>query len=270
MRPVAVVGNIALDRIDGGPPRIGGAPYYAARSLRVVGRPARIVTKCADADRTTLVPRLAAMGVPVSWRASAHTAAYSMSYRGDERLMTVDKLGEPWGADETDGWLEKAVARAEWIQVGALYRGEFPPETLELLARRRHLLLDGQGIVRPAREGPLRLEGVHEPEVLRHVSVLKLAEDEAQALLGDVDEDSVGSLGVPEVLVTLGPRGSLLFEKGRLERIPARGIWDRDPTGAGDGFAAAYVVARSLGHSPATAARRATAVVATLLMSRRR
>jgi sugar/nucleoside kinase (ribokinase family) len=38
-----------------------------------------------------------------------------------------------------------------------------------------------------------------------------------------------------------------------------------DPTGAGDAFAAAYLVSRSTGHAPTAAARRATALVAGLL-----
>jgi len=41
-----------------------------------------------------------------------------------------------------------------------------------------------------------------------------------------------------------------------------------DPTGAGDAFAAAYLVSRSTGHAPAAAARRATALVTGLLARR--
>ena len=40
---------------------------------------------------------------------------------------------------------------------------------------------------------------------------------------------------------------------------------DVDPTGAGDAFATAYIVGRNAGFAPAGAARRATAVVASVL-----
>jgi sugar/nucleoside kinase (ribokinase family) len=51
--------------------------------------------------------------------------------------------------------------------------------------------------------------------------------------------------------------------------VPARPVDDgADPTGAGDAFAAAYLSARADGHAPASAARRATALVAALLMGR--
>ena len=39
----------------------------------------------------------------------------------------------------------------------------------------------------------------------------------------------------------------------------------RDPTGAGDAYATAYIVGRNAGLGPAGAAQRATAVVASLL-----
>ena len=66
-----------------------------------------------------------------------------------------------------------------------------------------------------------------------------------------------------------GSRGSLVWADGHVERIPARAI-DRDPTGAGDAFSAAYLDARSRGYSPIGAARRATATVAAVLAGRNR
>ena len=100
---------------------------------------------------------------------------------------------------------------------------------------------------------------------LRHVSILKLAEEEARVLLGEPDEASLRSLGVPEVLVTLGSRGSSSSRTGGSRACRAAGRGDVDPTGAGDAFSAAYLVARCAGHAPAAAARRATALVAGLL-----
>jgi pyridoxal/pyridoxine/pyridoxamine kinase len=53
-------------------------------------------------------------------------------------------------------------------------------------------------------------------------------------------------------------------ERGRREDIPAHPL-NAEPTGAGDAFATAYLVARNAGFTPAAAARRATAVVASLM-----
>src|SRR5205823_14470987 len=115
----------------------------------------------------------------------------------------------------------------------------------------------------------LELDADYDPEVLRHMSILKLAEEEARTLVGEPDQDALRSLGVPEVVVTLGSAGSLVLAEGRLERVAARPAGgDADPTGAGAAFSATYLVSRSTGHSPVAAAHRATALVAGLLERR--
>ena len=66
---------------------------------------------------------------------------------------------------------------------------------------------------------------------------------------------ALGSLGVPEVLVTLGSRGSVVYADGVAERVAVHPLALRDPTGAGDVFAAAYLAARRRGHAPMSAGR---------------
>ena len=97
MRPVrvAVVGNLSLDLVDDGRPRVGGPPYYAARALAALGAPALVRAKSAEADRPRLLPPLEALGLPVEWRPGESTAAYAFSYHGDERTMEVRELGSP-------------------------------------------------------------------------------------------------------------------------------------------------------------------------------
>jgi sugar/nucleoside kinase (ribokinase family) len=264
---LAVVGNLSRDLVDGGPPRVGGPPFWAARALRVLGTPALVAAKCADADRTLLARPLIALGVPVLWLGGSSTAAFSIRYDGDRREMTVDGIGDAWSPEDVRG-----LGGVRWVHVGALARSDFPPETLaELAEGRRRVLLDGQGLVRPARTGPLELDGDYDPEVLRHVAVLKLAEEEAHALVSEPDEPALRALGVPEIVVTLGSRGSLVFAEGRLERVTAQPVGGPvDPTGAGDAYAVAYLAARAGGHAPVPSARRAGALVTGLLAGRLR
>src|SRR5262249_10497637 len=170
-----------------------------------------VVVKCAAADRRELGRSLVALGVPVLWRTAETTAAFSFRYDGDRRTMTVEAIGDPWTPDDVRG-----LRGARWVHVGALAQSDFPAETVAEVARGRRVVLDGQGLVRPARTGPLELSESFDADVLRYVSVLKLAEEEARTLVGEPDEAALRSFDVPEVLVTLGSRGSLLFAGGRL------------------------------------------------------
>jgi sugar/nucleoside kinase (ribokinase family) len=196
----------------------------------------------------------------VEWRSGASTATYAFSYEGDVRSMEVLELGTPWSPEEIAG------LGADWVHVGALFRGEFPVETLAALADAgAQLSFDGQGLVRPARVGPLELEAEPDTSFLRYVSILKLSEEEAHALAGSLDERSLSELGVPEIVVTLGSRGCLVVARRQLVHVPAEPLDGVDPTGAGDAFAAAYVVERGRGQAPLRAAQRATRLVRRLL-----
>ena len=224
MRPLAVVGNLSLDRVDGGKPRAGGAPFWAARALRLLGARALLAVKCADADRALLARPLVALGLPVLWLGGTSTAGFSIRYDGDRREMTVDGIGDTWTPEDVSG-----LGDARWAHVGALAQSDFPAETLSALARGR------------------------------------------QVSFGEPDEPALRSLGVPEVVVTLGSRGSLVLADGRLARVATQPVAGNvDPTGAGDAFAVAYLAARAGGHAPVASARRAGALVAGLLGGRLR
>jgi sugar/nucleoside kinase (ribokinase family) len=259
---VAVVGSLALDRIDGGRPRIGGCPYYGARALRLLGVHGLVAAKCAAPDRRLLLPPLARLGLPVAWQDSTVTTAFSIGYEGDRRSMVIEAIADPWTPDQV------RLPPGSWVHVAPLTRADFPPETLSAIGRGRRLSLDGQGLVRPARTGPLQLDGDYDPALLRAVSILKLAEEEAELLVEGLDERALGRLGVPEVVVTLGARGCVVFADGIAELVRARRVASLDPTGAGDAFAAAYLAARSRGNPPTAAARRASALVSDLLAGR--
>jgi sugar/nucleoside kinase (ribokinase family) len=164
----------------------------------------------------------------------------------------------------------KSLMGVEWVQVVPLARHEFPADSLAELARGRRVLLDGQGLVRPAATGHLEPDGDFDPAVLQQVAVLKLSEFEAK-LLGGLDEAALGRFGVPEVLVTLGSKGALVYDRGRLEHVSGRAVEpESDPTGAGDAFGALYLAGRATGNGPVGAARRACSLVADLLSGRLR
>ncbi len=235
MPPLALVGNLSRDVVDGGPPRIGGAPYYAARAWRALGSRATIVTRCGPDDRVAFARRLSSLGLPVVMLPGTKSTSFSFYYDADVRVMTVEQAGDQWTPADAG-----AVAPGAWVHVAPLLRSDFP---------------------RVAEPGPLRLDANFDRAMLEHVQVLKLAEEEAE-VIGAVEE-----LRVPEVLVTYGARGSCVYVGGRAVEV---GAWPvaADPTGSGDAFSATYLAGRSQGLSPVSAARRATALVGALLTGR--
>jgi sugar/nucleoside kinase (ribokinase family) len=256
MRPLGVIGPLSRDIVAGAQPRVGGGPWHAARALRALRHDALVVATCGEAEQGDFRRRLSALGLPLSLTAGGETTAFSFSYdEGGARTMQVDAIGEPFRREDA---AESLLRRVEWLHVAPLLRGDFDAGMLEWLARGRRLLLDGQGLVRVRRTGPLALDADFDRSLLRHVTVLKLAAEEAEAI-GDLR-----SLGVPEILVTAGTAGSTVITRHGVEHVPAR-LVAADPTGAGDAFAVAYLGSRAGGHAPASAARRATALVAAVL-----
>ena len=258
---LAAVGNLALDVVAGGPPRPGGPVRYSALTLARLDAEARIGASCAAEHREALVAPLETLGLEVHWHESPTTAGYAFRYEGDRRVMEQTAVGGTWTPEQAVA----VAAGADWVHVGALVRSDFPAETLAALADGHHLLVDAQGLVRRPVLGALRTDG-EIGDALRHVDALKLDEEEADALAGTREPESLRRLGVAEVLLTLGSRGSVVVTESCVERVAAEAVADEvDPTGSGDSFCAAYVAARADGAEPVEAARFATATVARFL-----
>ena len=267
MRPLAVIGHLSRDVVADGPPKIGGGAWHGARAFRGLGLAATIFAKCGEPERRDFQRKLVTCGLPSTLAVGRTTTGFSFSYDdAGVRTMHVEALGDPWRLREASPDL---MRRIDWLQVAPLLRGEFTAEVLAEVARGRRILFDGQGLVRRREAGPLTLDGDFDRDLLRHITILKLAEEEARAIVGDDDLESLRSLGVPEILVTFGLEGSLVLADGKATRVPARPV-RVEPTGAGDAFGAAYLAARADGQAPVSAARRATALVAALLAGKLR
>lgn len=269
MPRAAIIGNLVLDVVAGAPARPGGMVWYCARALSRVAPDEDVVLacRCAPAERDAIVPGLEQFGFPISWHEAETTTQFSFHYEGERRIMEIGAVADPWTPADVDGWLGEVVDGARWIVVGALMRTDFPVETLAALtARGHHLALDAQGLVRHGRVGPLVTDGDVDREVLRHVSLLKLNEGEAVRLCGGTDEASLRTLGVPEVVLTLGSEGALILSGEsayRVEAVPVEG--EVDPTGAGDSFLVAYGYAREQGAGAQEAGELASRIVSEMI-----
>jgi sugar/nucleoside kinase (ribokinase family) len=268
-RLVTVLGNLSVDHVDDGPASPGGCPAFAGIALRSLGRAGRIVTRCADDDLPLFRDVLDAIPVPWDRLSADTTSSFALRYHGDDRDMTVDAIGPVW--DPSD--IEAARIDSPWVHVAPLLRSDFPTAALERLAGDGRLVsFDGQGLVRTPRLGTLTLDAEFDPAALASIQVLKLADDEVDALTGgEFDLAAARRFGVPEILLTHGSGGSDLYVDGQRTEVPATWrVSGVQATGAGDMFSVSYVAARALGHDPEQAAADAARFVAEQLELRRR
>ena len=274
MRPlingVTVLGNLAIDVIDGAPPSPGGCASFAGVALEYAGGPGEIVAMGAPEDHQLFAGVLERFGSLVRIVDSGRTAAFRLDYVDvDHRAMSVAALGPIWGAEEIDA----ADPGTTWVHLAPLLRADFPASTLALLAARGHrVAYDGQGLVRADEVGPLAVDRNYPHSLLQNISVLKLAEDEAVIVAdGEFDATTAERLGVPEILVTLGSEGCDIYTDGTVVRVPAAWrVTGVQATGAGDMFTSCYVANRAAGAGPEAAAERASELVARELQKRLR
>ena len=231
------------------------------------GRRRRARLSLGPRDRDAVMPSLQGFGFPVHWRPAERTTRFSFDYDGDRRVMEIGELAEPWSPADIDGWVAEAIGDASWVIVGALTRIDFPLETLAALTARGHqLILDAQGLVRHGRLGPLESDGSIDRRMLGHITALKLNDEEAEELCGGTDEAALRTLGIPEVVLTLGSDGALIVSGDvvtRVDAVPVDG--PVDPTGAGDSFLLAYLHARQGGAEPHEAGESASRFVSTII-----
>ena len=262
MTTIAALGHLTRDVVAGGDPRPGGGVFWSTRALARLGADASVRASCSAEDRASLLPPLEAFGLPVTWHESSTTTEYHFHYEGDRRVMWQEAVGDPWPAELA----AEAAGDATWVNVCALTRTDFPPETLAALAADgRQLLVDAQGLVRTATLGPLQRDE-HIGDVLGHIEVLKLNDDEAKVLVGSADPERLRALGVPEIVLTLGSRGAWVVTPELIEHVAAVPVaGEVDPTGAGDTYSVTYIVQRVAGAEPVEAARIAAETVSSFL-----
>lgn len=265
---LTVLGNVAIDSVDGADPTPGGCPSFIGPTLLAAPGEARVVTRVAGDDAPLFAAQFAHYPVPLTVLPAVRTNGFQLLYNGEYRRVVVDCVGDPWTTEDIDA----ASIDTEWVHIAPLLREEFPVATLRHLVEAGHRIsFDGQGLVREAAIGTLREDDRYDPAILPTLSILKVAEEEAVIVAGgSLTEEHVMRLEVPEVVATLGSVGCDIFTReGRCHVPAARPVFGVHTTGAGEVFAVGYAAFRASGMEPEDAASRASAEVAGMLELRR-
>jgi sugar/nucleoside kinase (ribokinase family) len=271
---ICVIGHITKDIIRVGGttrPTLGGTAYYTAVALRRLGLKAAVVTKVAKTYRARLLRDPTLKEMAIFWKDSKTTSVFENTYGTDKldtRFQEIKTIAFPFLPEDVKGFT------ATSFHVGPLTNQDVPVQLLKLLsARARIVSLDVQGMVRPARLGPVSEEDWPEKqEGLACVDILKANEKEALVLSGQNTVDraasALASLGPKEVIITMGSQGSLIYAEQVLHRIPCYSPRKtEDPTGCGDTYVAGYLYQRLKGTAPERAGRFAAAMATLKLES---
>lgn len=287
MKKVLVIGSLNMDivlEIDqmpvSGETIIGSSLRYSpggkgANQAYAVGRlgGSVIMLGCVGSDNfgKELVGNLREEGVDIS------RIKYQADIPTGTAVITVDKYGANSiivipGANSAckEDYLREnddAFRQCDYI----LLQMEIPPETVWYAVRR------GRELGKKVFLNPAPAPDTIPADVLSSLSYITPNETEIAKLTGcgcdvltDIKEGSkkMIEMGVENILVTLGGKGSLLLSSQKTEAFPAFPVKPVDTTAAGDCFNAAFVTALSEGSSEGEAISFASAA-AGLAVSRK-
>jgi sugar/nucleoside kinase (ribokinase family) len=268
---LTLIANVALDRVNRGRWTRGGCPTFAPYAFARLNAGGTIYAACADEDIATFRALESDGRVAVRFIQAAATTRFELDYSGEygeQRSMVLRTVGHAFAEADID----RLEIDSEWVHLAPLLRSDFPAATVARLAARGHrIAYDGQGLIRVPRTGELTLDARYDPEVLRHLTVLKLSEDEAAVLAAEHGRERVleNLSNVPELLLTLGFRGADVRIDGTVTHVaPDHVVANVQTTGAGDVFMIAYLIGRERGLEPTAAATLGANVAAAMLAER--
>lgn len=238
-----IVGNVARDVVPGGW-RPGGTAIYAAAAASGLGRRVGLVT-AATADVAAALPK----NVQAVCHAAVESTSFENVYTGDGRVQYLRAAGAA---------IPPAAIPAAWADTPIALLGPVFHEVDARMAAsfRGRVGVCAQGFLRRAAADG-RVQPIHPADwdagtLLDHARALFLSEED----LGPGGGNALAAWvrRTPLVVVTDGRQGARLFRGGVEQYVPAYPAREVDPTGAGDAFAAGFLVALDEGADPWVAA----------------
>jgi sugar/nucleoside kinase (ribokinase family) len=251
------IGHVTLDRF-GGPVRDrahrlrpGGAALYAAVTAHRLGLSVGLLTSHADDFPLDLIPpAIEVVTVP-----AGDTTTFEHRTDEEGRTLLVHATANPISAAHLpDDWADATIVLLAPVaaEVDPQLASRFADATVGAAM---------QGWLRRSGEDDVVTPAAWYPPawLLDRVAALFMSVDDVQGLEDDVTE---WLQRVPVAVLTAGRTGALLYVSGDRYEIPALPTEEVDPTGAGDVFAATFLVRHHAGDDPWEAARAAACAAA--------
>jgi 1D-myo-inositol 3-kinase len=243
-----VIGHVTKDLQQDGY-TIGGTVTFASLTARNLGQRTAVVTRASpDLNLNPLYQGIEVLHLP-----SPMTSTFQNLYSDGTRTQFLRAVaGQIKAEDIPPAWRE-----AKTVLLGPLtdelegsIANIFPHSLIGVTPQGWMRRWDGDG-----RVFPRRWEGA--AEVLNHARVVVFSENDVQK-----DENIIQTYArMAEILVvTHGPGGATVYHQGEVRHFPAFETVEVDPTGAGDVFAAAYLIELERSGDPYSAAHFANCV----------
>jgi sugar/nucleoside kinase (ribokinase family) len=236
------VGHLTVDELSAGL-RPGGSALYAGLFAHRQGLRVGLLTSYGpDFPFEVLPPGIEVVAVPAS-----ATTRFALDYRPDGRRLTLKERATR---------LEPAHLPPHFAETGLAYLCPVADEVAPELVRAfpdAAIGVGAQGWCRVwDREGAVQMRPWPDPApILDRAQALFLSSDDVAGW-----EDRALDLyqDVPLGALTFAARGAVLFVNGQRHVIPAAPAAEVEPTGAGDVFAAAFLLRYNAGGDPFEAA----------------
>lgn len=224
-----VLGHVTKDVVNGSF-RLGGTATYSAITASKLGRRVGVVTSASsDLDLGTTF-----QGIEVRCLNSPVTTTFENTYSGAMRTQLVRAVARRLTTkDLPPDWLDVPVVHlgpvAQELDAGLCCA--FPRALVGLTPQGWMRSWNHKGRVHPKR-------WKEAPNVLPYIGVLILSEKDVPHR----DVIAAYCKMVPVVVLTQGRRGARVHWEGEWHHVPPFQAVEKDPTGAGDAFAAAYLI----------------------------
>ena len=240
------IGHVSKDRLPSGF-KLGGTVTYGSLTALKLGLRTAIVTSSApDLDVQRHLAGVAVHTVP-----SAETTTFHNIYRHDRRTQLLEAAASP---------LTPSDVPRNWLTPRMVLLGPVSGEVSSQFARyfpRSLVVASMQGWLRRSKaDGRVRPMSWDGREVMPHVDAGVVSSE-------DVDDDCLVDLWAtltPVLIVTAGREGAMLHDRRGWHHVAPFPVDEVDPTGAGDVFAAAFLVRFEQTREPMESARFASCV----------
>jgi 1D-myo-inositol 3-kinase len=254
---LVVVGPLSVDsiRLEGRHhEHLGGTAAYTSLTAAKLGKKVGVLATGGPGVKEEWLRELRAHKIDLGGLVRTEdTLRFEHSYSGEKAIHRIEGSGSV--IDFRD--VPRAFMKSRCFHFGPLFNDIAYKMIYEVAKLGGLLSLDPQGYLRRKRSNGEVVLVDHWPDaakVLRSVDVLKGSEEEAHAITGEeglkqmakalhlrLEEGS--DLGPKIVLITRGKRKSALYSHGKFSLIPSIPPDEfRDPTGAGDVYAGAFLM----------------------------